>query len=69
MKSENNKNNMDIEDPKQDSSKRWQIIKDHKIMISILACAVLLAIIIVAVVASPGNSNHPTGMCDNYVPQ
>ena len=62
MKSENNKNNMDIENPKQDSSKQWQMVKDHKIVISILACSALLIIIIVAVVASLDNSNPPTGI-------
>jgi len=65
MKSENNKNNMDIEDPKQDSSRRRQIVKDHKKVISILSCSVLLVIIIVAVVASLGNSNHPTDVVIN----
>ena len=62
MKSENNKNNMDIENPKQDSSKHWQMVKDHKIVISILACSALLIIIIVAVVASLDNSNPPAGI-------
>jgi len=60
MKSGTKKNNMDIEDPKQDSSKRWQIVKGHKIAISIVSCSVLLVIIIVAVVASLNNSNDPT---------
>ena len=62
IKSESNKNNMDIEDPKQDSSKKCQMVKDHKIIISILACSALIVIIIVAVVASLNNSNHPTGI-------
>ena len=60
MKSENKKNSMDIEDPKQESSNRWRIVKDHKKVISIVACIVLLVIIIVAVVTT--KSSQPTGM-------
>ena len=60
MKSENNKSNMDIEDPKQESSNRWHIVKDHKKVICIVACFVLLVIIIVAVITT--KSSQPTGM-------
>jgi len=54
---------MDIEDPKQESSNRWQIVKDHKKVICIVACSALLVTIIVAVVAT--QSSQPTDIFIN----
>ena len=64
MKSDTKKNHMDIEDPKQESSNRWQKVKDHKKVICIVACSALLVIIIVAVVVT--QSSQPTGKYRYY---
>ena len=62
MKSENKKNNLDIEDPKQESSNRWHIVKDHKKVICIVAFSALLVIIIVAVVTTKSSPPKEQGM-------
>ena len=58
MKSENNQNNMDIEDPKQDSSKRCHNMdpKHQKLLIGLIIFVASIVLIIGIVVGTSGTT-------------
>ena len=58
MKSENNKNNMDIEDPKQDPSKRCHNMepKHQKLMIGVISFVLVIVLIVGIVLGTSGTT-------------